>query len=126
MSRLYQFELGSASMASLLDEYALVTTLYGEALEQGDSERANQSHAEASRIYRELRSRGREAQLQLLGLLDHPNPSVRCWAAVHTLEVASEQAEPVLAEIASKGPVPLCLSAEILLSEWRRGTLQIS
>jgi hypothetical protein len=126
MSQIHEAELSSVEIPLLLEEYSHAAFLYGEALELGDTNRANRDHKQVSRIYAELRTRGRDAQSKLLDLLGHPNPSVRCWAAVHSLEVSPEQAEPVLAEIAANGPVPLCLSAEVLLSEWRRGTLRLT
>lgn len=107
-------------VASLVEEYANHASLYGQALDEGVSRKANQEHALVTRIYDELRTRGKEGEARLLELFEHANPAVRCWAAAHALKFAPEQAEQVLSELTSV-PGFIGTTAEILLVEWRNG-----
>ena len=75
-------------------------------------------------IRRELRARGVEAQRQLLGLLDDPDPGTRCWAAVSVLEFAPTEGERVLTEIAKLPDSLIGFSAELTLEKWKAGTLK--
>ena len=59
----------------------------------------------------------------LLALLDHPDTSVRAWAAAHALEFAPAEGEPVLEEIASGADI-LAFNAEMTLTVWREGELR--
>ena len=73
---------------------------------------------------RELRRRGEAEHTAFRELLNNPNLDVRGWAAAHALELAPDQAEPTLEEIAS-GPESLEeFSARMVLQEWRGGRLQ--
>ena len=73
-------------------------------------------------IRRELRTRGLEAQRQLLALLDDPDPGTRCWAAVSVLEFAPREGERVLAELAKLPDSLVGFSAEMTLEQWKAGT----
>ena len=75
-------------------------------------------------IRRELRMRGMDAQRQLLGLLDDPDPGTRCWAAVSVLEFAPSEGERVLAEVAKLPESLVGFSAEMTLEQWRAGTFK--
>lgn len=74
------------------DIQALVAQYEAAAVRHGSEKTAPAANAaaeELSTIYRELRSYKQKGVLEsLLPLLKHPNSSVRCWAAAHTLEVA--------------------------------------
>ena len=74
-------------------------------------------------VYRELRTRGRDAQFALLPLLTHCNASVRCWAAAHALEFAPVKGEAALNELSMQGGL-IGFSAEMTLEEWRNGALR--
>jgi hypothetical protein len=110
-------------VASLLEHYIRQASLYGHALSEGNSKQANKCHAELAKLHRKLRAQGEAAQGELLGLLEHPEPAVRIWAATHVLEFAPERGEPVLARIAQEEAAPLSLSAEFTLERWREGAL---
>lgn len=75
-------------------------------------------------IRRELRTRGQEAQRQLLGLLDDPDPGTRCWAAVSVLEFAPIEGERVLTELAKIPDSLVGFSAELTLEKWKEGTFK--
>ena len=75
-------------------------------------------------IHRELRARGIEAQRQLLGLLDDPDPGTRCWAATAVLEFASAEGERVLTDLSKNVDGLVGFSAEWTLEKWRAGTFK--
>ena len=81
---------------------------------------SNQKARRAAAIYKELRPRGLDAQRALLPVLRDPDPGVRCWAAIDSLEFATDEAVPVLEYLVPFG-VPIGLSAEIALKRWRSG-----
>lgn len=115
-----------ASVDELINAYATAAEAHRRATEVGDSETANRNADIVLGISTELRSRGREAQMALLPLLDHENPGVRCSAATRALEFAPEHGERVLEElaVAQKGLVGLV--AEYALEQWRKGRSALS
>ena len=75
-------------------------------------------------IRRELRTRGMEAQRQLLSLVDDPYPGTRCWAAASVLEFAPDEGERVLTELAKAPNGLIGFSAEMTLEQWKAGTFK--
>jgi uncharacterized protein DUF2019 len=115
--------VNDADVAELLNLYERATIQHGRATESGDYKTANRESETIASVYRELRSRGLEAQKALLPLLHHSNIHVRVMAAADALEFAPDQGEPVLIEIAqSRGIAPL--NARMTLQEWRKGNLK--
>ena len=111
------------SVQEIVDVYVAAAAKHGRATEAGDHEAANAAHDVIAPAYRELRSRGIDAQRALLPLLQHPDPSVRGWAAAHGLEFAPDQAEPALEALADLGGIG-GLDAKMTLSVWRKGDLR--
>jgi hypothetical protein len=110
---------GGSNVEALLGQYAELAILHGQALSEADHKSANRLHSRITRIYNTLQALGDEARNELLALLEHPEMSVRSWAAAHALDFAPERGEPVLAQIAAEGPMPFSLSAETVLDAWR-------
>lgn len=75
-------------------------------------------------IRRELRTRGMEAQRQLLSLLDDPNPGTRCWVAASVLEFAPDEGERVLTDLSKNAEGLVGFSAEWTLERWKAGTFK--
>src|SRR5260370_30730124 len=67
-----------------------------ELIDRGDSEAANRYFDYYTRIYVELKRRGRSDLDQLLKLLDRPDPAVRMAAGVYDLQFVPERARPIL------------------------------
>lgn len=108
-----------AAVEALISRYIELAKLHGLAASEFDSKEANRVHSRVMKVYRELQARGPEARSEFLKLLDHPDLSVRCWAASQSLDSAPERAEAVLGEIAAKGPLHLKLSADATLMRLR-------
>ena len=113
------------SVAAVLARYAGAAAAHGRAtLDKNISYReVNKQYRILAKALEQLRCRGPDAQLALLGLLDDPDPSVRGWAARDALEFAPQQAEACLAELA-KLPGLIGFDAEMVLKEWRAGRLR--
>jgi Domain of unknown function (DUF2019) len=108
---------------SLIEEYVQAAILYGQALSAAEHKKANKQHSRVTKVYQKLMSTGTDAQRALLELLEHPEVSVRCWAAAHALNFAPERGETMLSKIAADGPMPLSMTAETVLLGWRSRTL---
>jgi hypothetical protein len=104
---------------SLIDRYIELAKLHGVALSEFDHKKANRLHSRIMKVHRELLALGPDAQGAFFCLLEHPDISVRCWAASQSLHSIPERAEPVLRQIAAEGPVPLNINASTVLMGWR-------
>lgn len=107
----------------LLDVYASAASLHASSTISGDYRITNKQADIVADVYRELRSRGLECQRSLLNLLSHADKGVRGWAAAHALEFAPEDGLPVL-ESLSTDPGILGHESQMVLEEWRKGTLK--
>lgn len=117
-------QLKKADIHTLITWYAAAAAAHGTASATGDYRTANKQWAIITSVYRELRSRGRDAQLALLELVSSPDDYVRSWAAAHALEFAPEVGEPVLTELANRPRGLASFTAEMTLKEWRAGKLR--
>jgi hypothetical protein len=117
------FDIARAEVETLVRVYREAAMAHGVATEQGNYRVANRQHDVLAEVYRELRSRGRDSQMELLRLLDDINVHVRAWVAAHALEFAPDRGEAVLKRLASGAPSAVRLNAEMTLSEWKKGSL---
>jgi hypothetical protein len=115
-------DIKASTTSSLIHAYRAAAAAHGVATDGGDYRKANRNHDLVAAIYRELRSRGDEARVELLVLLDDVDPHVRGWAAAHALEFAPDRGERVLRRLAGSGG-EVGLSAEMTLREWANGSL---
>jgi PP-loop superfamily ATP-utilizing enzyme len=111
--------LKKASVDELISAYTEEVLAQDKAMDVNDYKTGNKHADISNRIYNELRSRGREAHLALLPLLEHKNARVRSYSAVALLEVAPEPGERVLEEIALHEKSIIGLGAEYALKEYR-------
>ena len=107
-----------------VDQYVCEATEHRDATEQGDAPRANRNYHRLIKTRNRIISLGENGIDALLGLLKHENPGVRCWVATHLIQTHPEKAIPVLEHVA-EGDGLCSLSAEIVLQEWRNGTLKV-
>lgn len=112
-------QLSTDELVRYLAGYAKVCSI---ATDMGDSEINNLGAKRKREIYRVLRSRGRDAHAPLRELLKNDDPSVRTAAAIAALEFSPKEAEQVLVEVAATEQRFVGFNAQILLSEWRKGT----
>lgn len=93
------------------------------ATDMGDSQVNNLGMKRTAEIYWLLHSRGAESRAPLRELLKDDDPSVRMAGALPALEFAPDEAERVLNAIAASEQCLVGLNAQMMLSEWRKGTL---
>jgi hypothetical protein len=117
-----RLDIKASATSSLIQAYRAAAVAHGSATERGDYRKANRNHDLVAAIYRELRSRGDEARLELLTLLDDIDPYVRSWSAAHALDFAPDRGEDVLRRLAGSGGA-VGLNAEMTLRAWANGSL---
>jgi len=98
--------------------------LHGEASQNGDYKSANKSHDIIIKTLYKIRELDDVGNDALLTLTDDKDASVRVWAATHSLEYDTIKAEKTLSQLASCEGI-IALGAEITLSEWKAGTLEL-
>lgn len=108
---------------TLVQMFSDAAAANGRAWDEANPRVANRQYDIRASVYRELRSRGVEAQRALLTLLDHPNPYVRCLTAARALEFDSKTAEPVLQALQIL-PGLVGHNAEMTLKVWKKGELR--
>jgi hypothetical protein len=116
-------DLHKMPCSSLIQLFAEAAAANIRAWEDANPQLANKAYDVQANVYRELRSRGIEAQRALLSLLNDPEPYVRCSAAAYALEFAPQDAEPVLQALRPlRGFVGH--DAGMTLDVWRKGELR--
>ena len=105
----------------LVEEFRRLSAEHGHELEAGSPRVANRRFDTLVAIRRELRSRGPDAQRQLLILLADPDPSTRSWAARSVLEFAPSEGEQVLEELSRTQRNSIGFSADWTLKRWKEG-----
>jgi hypothetical protein len=108
----------------LVSEYTTYAIEHGHASETGNSEMANWAHDKLIAVYRVLSHAGENGETAIARLMDFDNNSVRYWAAFHSLKFNEKKAVATLENIAN-GLGAVAFSADMVLSEWRKGTLQM-
>jgi len=94
---------------------------HSDASEQGDYKTGNKYHSKIISAIAFLKSKNAISNLK--GYLSSPFDGVRLWAACYWLPVNEQEGIKVLEEII-KSPGINSLTAEITLSEWRKGNLR--
>jgi hypothetical protein len=118
-------KLADLPSSSLVDLFARESVASAVALDEMNPRRSNLHFDRSVDAYRELRSRGPEAQRLLLSLLEHENPSVRADAACYALEFAPERALPVLTAMEDL-PGNVGAKVVLFLDGWRSGRFDLS
>ena len=119
-------KLNLVKTSELIARYRKAALIHGTASFDGRPRHTNRHYEVVNAVYRELCSRGPEAQRTLLLLLNDPEPAIRVWAASHALEFAPDKGARVLERIVSDGVRHHKLTAEMVLDEWRKGKLSFS
>jgi len=114
----------SSDAESIVREYIEAADRHGSATDNGDFRSANKAYKAIIRALHDLDDVDQVGRHRLVQAFDHPNLHVRVWAATHLLRIRPERAIAALTQIAA-GRGLAALDAEIVLSEWHKGTLQI-
>jgi len=108
---------------SFLERYAVAAIAHTQATQKGDFIDANKQYAKLAKYFHQLEKDRSFAQNFMENAFQHPNPSVKGWAAAHALGLGVEIEEAIgilqkLSEDKSIGIVRL--DAEMALREWKR------
>jgi hypothetical protein len=102
--------------------YETSAEAHGDATRSGDHRRANRAYRQLAKAHATLMSQGAAGEAVLRALLSSANPSVRVWAATHSLRFATGEAECALEALAEE-PGAVGFDARVILAQWRAGTL---
>ncbi len=104
-----------------------IETFCRAANQKGDfAEPASRDHAlfeEMEHAWQVLKSHGSKGQEAFVALLGDESPHVRTWVASQLLALGDERGIPVLEASAEAGGIG-GLDSEMVLREWRAGTLK--
>ena len=109
---------------SATESYLNAAVDHGGATQSGDAKACNLAYDRiiaALTILRKLPDRGEAA---LSELVNHPDESVRTWAATHLLPLDEISACKALEDVA-KGAGLVAFDAMMVLKEWRTGRLKL-
>jgi len=112
------------STERLVEEFGVLSAGHGRDIEGAKPKAANRKFDVLVEIQRELRSRGVEAQQQLLQLIDDAEPGTRYWVSSFALEFAPSEGERVLAELAKIPRSLVGFTAKLTLEQWKEGTFK--
>ena len=104
--------------------YVRAAVAHGAAIDRGDSKKANAAHAKLMYALEKIRAASDRGLSVLTVLLVHEDPSVRCWAATHTLPLDEKAAITTLTQLTSE-PSMVGFGAEMVLEEWKAGRLNV-
>ena len=114
----------SESIGDLIANYRRHAAEHGAATEAGDHKEGNAHHDRLIEVVGALRRRGAEGDHALLDLLSDENPWVRIWAATHSLTIDEAQAHRTLDSLSTE-PGIIGFDAQMVLTEWEKGSLRI-
>jgi len=106
----------------MLEKFEKAAIAHEEATEAGNHRAANKSYDVIVKVIRILREQGE--MLALMSFLNHSSDGVMVWAATYLLSLREEEAVRTLERIAVGGGLR-AFAAEIVLREWRKGTLRL-
>ena len=90
--------------------------------DDSDTKRQHRCADTVHACYKALRQT-EDGRKGLAGLMSDPSPSVRVWAASHSLAWAPATARATLESIRTSGVFPHAFDADITLEEFDKGTL---
>ncbi len=106
----------------LLARYVQAAIRHGEATLQSNPDKGNAEYDLLMEALKAMRASSAGERRALTSILDHPDPSVRGWAATHLLGVDPDKALPVLRRL-SVLPGIIGFGAEMVIKEWNKGRL---
>ena len=117
--------LRNAGLEQLTRNYILAARSHRAANSDGDV-RSSNIHAEnIGQICKALTERGIDGQQIIIDLLQHPDVSVRGWAACHAVNFAPQAARQVLQDLQGSHGF-WGTNAEMVLRRWREGPMRMA
>jgi hypothetical protein len=107
----------------LLFKYVRLASEHGKALATSAPGASDALNLELIQVFKSLKALGERRRL--VALMTHPDPSVQCWSAIHSLRVEREQALRTLTRI-SEGKGPVAFNALVYARDWTKGKIPIA
>lgn len=117
-------KLGDMSIDELVERFAQIGIAQDKAEIMGENGQFNRLYRQLDATEKELRARGHDARMALLGLYDHPNMQVRLNVAKRTLGVAPEAARKIIQAIYDSKWYPQAGDAGMTLWNLDRGAFR--
>ena len=114
----------SAEVERARAKFSEATKAHGQALENGDHKAANRAYALTHKAARVLQQSADHGEAVFLEMLKGDCHSTRKTAALFLLNLREREAIEALEEVARRGGPLVSFDAEMILSEWRNGSLQ--
>ncbi len=111
-------------MAGHLDKFVAGVVAH-ERWKLEDPRKSRSAYRKLTAARESLRAEGRDGEAALMTLLDHPNLSVRTWAAMYLLP-SNESAALAVLDTIGGGDDIIAFGASITAREWRAGRLKAS
>ncbi len=106
-----------------LSKYRECAVEHGEQSIAGNSVAANKAHDQLLAILKSLCEINADGAI--MSLLNDETPSVRLWAAAHSLEINEEKALTTLNKLSSAGVPIISMSARYTVQGWQNGELRV-
>lgn len=111
-------------MVNSLDTFVAGAVEHGRYTIQGQSRKTNAAYRKLHRAREAMRAQEDGGEAALLAMLNHPDPSVRAWAALYLLP-SNESAALLALDDIGKGVGLIALGARTTALEWRAGRLKV-
>jgi hypothetical protein len=105
----------------LIEEYKKWATQHGVGTMSGDSKATNASYKKMMATLAEMKGHHPSAPIELMKLLNDPNPSVASWAATHLINFCESDSLLTLERIAKSDSGLIAFDAKMVLEERRNG-----
>jgi len=86
-------------LEKIISECKICAKERGKAMMEGDSVTCNINYDKLVKLLHQIRQFGNEGDIALLSLMEDEDPSVRAWAATHSLQYDERKAKKVLKKI---------------------------
>lgn len=115
---------GSRDITEIIEDYIYSAYTYGDAMENGDYEAANEHLDENKQAFEGLIRFGSLGSRSIYQLLSHENPHVRISAATHLLATYPAESLAVLETLAN-APGFQGFSAKMVLEDFKKGDILV-
>ena len=107
------------------DRFIDAARRHGQATQSGEPNLANAAHSDLVAALREIRHSPDRGTKFLIGQLNSDDASVVTWAALYLLPDRENEASEALQRVAKLGLPRVSFGADMTLTEWRAGRLEV-
>lgn len=108
--------------SNLVDTFSIEAINHFNAINSGNSKKANQAHKTIYKIFHELQDHNLLDDLKVL--FESTSPAIRLWSATCLLVKFPKEASQVLMNLKNDSSSGVSLDAKYVLEEWQNGTFE--